>query len=181
MATSRPPTIEDLAEIDEPGRYDLIRGQLMRMPPAGGEHGRIAMALGARIYNFANERALGTVYGAETGFILDREAGTVLAPDVAFVRTDRLPPADAQSGFVPVVPDLVVEIVSPSDRLSQVQDKVLAYLEAGVELIWVVDPRRHTVTVYHPDRSARLLLAEDTLSGDTTLPGFETPVADVFA
>ena len=120
MATTRPLTVEDLADIDEPGRFDLIRGELIRMPPAGGEHGRIAMALGARLYNFVQEHRLGTVYAAETGFILDGSAGTVLAPDVAFILSSRLPEGDVQSGFVPHVPDLAIEIVSPPDRLSHV-------------------------------------------------------------
>ncbi len=180
MATTRPLTVEDLAEIDEPGRFDLIRGELIRMPPAGGEHGRIAVVIAARLYNFITDRALGTVYGAETGFILDEQAATVLAPDVAFIRASRLPAGDVQSGFVPIVPDLVVEIVSPSDRLSQVQDKVLAYLEYGVGLVWVVDPRRRTVTVYHPDRTARLLLEDEALIGEDVLPGFEAAVTEIF-
>jgi Uma2 family endonuclease len=180
MATTRPLTVEDLAEIDEPGRFDLIRGELIRMPPAGGEHGRIAVALGARLYNFVTDRALGTVFGAETGFILDKQAATVLAPDIAFIRASRLPAGEVQSGFVPIVPDLVVEIVSPSDRLTQVQDKVLAYLEYGVGLVWVVDSRRRTVTVYHPDRTARVLLEDDLLTGEDILPGFEVRISAVF-
>ena len=180
MATARSFTAADLAQFDEPGKHDLIRGELISMPPAGGEHGRVALALGARIYAFVQDQNLGAAYAAETGFILDSEAETVLAPDVAFVRSERLAGLDDVSGFLPLAPDLAVEIVSPFDRATQVLDKVLTYLEYGVEAIWVVDPQRRSVTVYGLDRSARLLVEGELLSGGSVLPGFELAVADLF-
>ncbi len=181
MTTAPTFTVADLAQLSEPGRHDLIRGELVSIPPAGGEHGRIALTLGARLHMFVQEHSLGTTYAAETGFSLDAEAATVLAPDVAYVRSDRLEGLEDVSGFLPLAPDLVAEVVSPYDRASIVQDKVLTYLEDGVELVLVVDPQRRSVTAYGRDRSARLLVEGETLSGGDVLPGFELAIADLFS
>ena len=180
MAATRPFTAADLAQLDDPGRHDLIRGELISMPPAGGDHGQFALALGARVYAFVRDHGLGRTYAAETGFILDQGARTVLAPDVAYVRSERVASIEDTSGFLPIAPDLAVEIISPFDRASMIQDKVLTYLEHGVQAVWVVDPRRRTVTVYGPDRSAQLLVEGEMLSGGDVLPGFELTISDIF-
>ncbi len=112
-----------LAELPDDGyRYDLIRGALRRMPPAGFEHGYIAAEIGARLRTYAREQGLGPVVAAETGFVIGRDPDTVLAPDAAFVRSDRLPPPEQRKGFLELAPDLVVEVVSPSDRASEVTE-----------------------------------------------------------
>ena len=180
MATTQTMTIDEFAAIDEPGRFDLIQGEVLRMPPAGGAHGAMAFELGRIVGNFVVERQLGQVYAAETGFIIDLDNRTVLAPDVAFVAADRVPPMEEQRGFVPVLPDLAVEIVSPSDRMVNVNAKVGEYLDAGVRLVWVVEPTRKTVTAYHADRSARLLIVGDTLDAGDVLPGFSLPLTELF-
>jgi Uma2 family endonuclease len=173
-------TIDEFAEISAPGRFDLIDGKVLQMPPAGGEHGEVAAEIGRLIGNFVVEHKLGRFYAAETGFILSESSQTVLAPDVAFVRASRVPPRDARRGFVPVVPDLVVEVISPSDRVTDVNDKIAAYLDAGVRMVWSVEPVRQRLTVYTPDRHARLLVAEDTLDGGEVLPGFRLPITSIF-
>lgn len=180
MATVQTMTIEEFADISEPGRFDLIKGELLRMPPAGGEHGEVAGELARVIGNFVVENDLGRFYAAETGFILDAESSTVLAPDVAFVQASRVPPRERRRGFVPVVPDLVVEVVSPSDRVTEVNDKVNTYLDSGVRMVWAVEPIRQRITVYTPDRRARLLNSDDVLEGGDVLPGFSLPLADIF-
>ena len=180
MATIQTMTIEEFATISEPGRFDLINGEVLQMPPAGGEHGEVAGEIGRLIGNFVAERQLGRCYAAETGFILDAESQTVLAPDVAFVQKSKIPPRSERRGFVPVVPDLVVEVVSPSNRVGDVNDKIAAYLDAGVQLVWLVEPVRRRVTAYTPDRTARLLIDGDTLDGGDVLPGFSLPLAEIF-
>ena len=140
------------------------------MPPARGEHGALGMEIAWRIKTFVVERGLGKVYGAETGFTLRRDADTVLAPDVAFVRTDRLPPPGQRRGFMAVAPDLVVETVSPSDRSAHVTTKVLAYLEAGGRLVWVIEQTRRSITAWTSDRRARALLGSEVLDGGDVLP-----------
>lgn len=181
MATTKLMSADDLWQLDdEPGRFDLIRGELIRMPPPGYRHGIVGMRIARSIGNFVHERDLGEVPAAETGFLLARDPDVVLAPDVAFVRFDRLPPDDEQDGYLALAPDLVVEIVSPSDRSRQVSDKVMEYLDAGVPLVWVVEPRRKIVTVYTADRRAQILTAGDELEGGDVLPGFGLPVAEIF-
>ncbi|MEZ4521335.1 MAG: Uma2 family endonuclease [Thermomicrobiales bacterium] len=173
-------SIEEFAEISEPGRFDLIRGELVNMPPAGGIHGEVAFEIGRLIGNFVVEHKLGRCYAAETGFVLNEEDATVLAPDVAFLEASHVPPRDERHRFVPAVPDLVVEVVSPSDRIIDVNDKVTTYLDAGVRLAWVVEPVRQRVTVYTSDRRARLLIEGESLDGGDVLPGFQLPLADIF-
>jgi len=181
MATTRLTTIQDLAQLgDEPGRYDLIRGELIHMSPAGARHGEIAMRVGYKLAAYADEQAAGVVYAAETGFVLARDPDVLLAPDVAFVRQGRLPHDDELDGFLEIAPDLVVEIVSPSDRLRDVSDKVMEYLNAGVGLVWVVEPRRKLVNVYLPDRTSRILTGDDELDGGDVLPGFRLALPEIF-
>lgn len=175
-------TADELFAMPEDGhRYDLIRGRLYRMPAAGGRHGEIEMELGAEIRNHAKARGLGRTYGAETGFLLARDPDTVLAPDVAFVRADRLPPPEARIGFMAVAPDLVVEVVSPSNSEAEIADKVRLYLDAGVRLALVVRPRARTITIHAPGRPPRVLRAEDEFDGGDVLPGFRLRVGDIFA
>lgn len=181
MATTRLMTIEDLIELeDTPGRYDLIRGELVRMPPAQTEHVDFAAAVVARLYLHAYENKAGRVYTAEPGFVLARDPDVLVAPDAAFVRRDRLPPPGQRSGFFRLVPDIVLEVVSPSDRQRDVSNKVGEYLDAGASLVWVVEPNRRQVVVYSSDRTARILTVDDYLDGGDVLPGFQMPVAEIF-
>ena len=143
-------TAEELFELPDDGlRRGARRGELHTMTPAGAEHGRVALQIGARILGHAELHALGETYAAETGFVLRRGPDTVRAPDVAFVATDRLPPSP-EPGFGRSVPDLVVEVVSPWDRASEVSSKAEAWLDAGVRLVWVVDPQARLAAVHHP-------------------------------
>lgn len=181
--THKRPTIEtaDALETMEPDgyRYDLIRGVLHQMSPAGARHGELSAELARHLANFVAAGRIGKVYGAETGFRLADD--TVLGPDVAFVAMERLPPLEERDGFLRLAPDLAVEIVSPWDRARYVNDKVMEYLDAGVRLVWVVEPKRRTVTAYGADRIARVLRESDTLEGGDVLPGFRLPLLDLFA
>ena len=181
MTTTRHYTIDDVAAIEEPGRYDLIRGALIRMPPAGGNHGIYGMSLGALLWNWARETRAGIVFSADTGFVLSRDPDVLLSPDAAFVSMDRLPPEHERTSFMPIAPDVAVEIVSPPDRSSDVDAKVAEYLRAGTRLVLVVQPRMRSIAVWTPDLRARVYgEAEEVDLGDV-LPGFRLRVADVFA
>jgi len=172
--------IADLERASASGeRYELMRGELRRMAPAGGEHGEVGTEFVFHLRAHVG-RVLGRVYNADTGFILARSPDTVLAPDAAFVRADRLPAPSDRRGFLPVVPDLVVEVVSPWDRPRDVEEKVALYLQSGVRLVWLVHPARRTVTVYAPNAEPRVLGPADTLDGGDVLPGFRLPVAALF-
>lgn len=181
MTSARIYTAKDLEELPDDGnRYDLIKGELICMAPAGGEHGLVAHEIGRQLGNFIFDRELGRVFGAETGFKLSTDPEVILAPDAAFIRTARLPAREAMRGFMPIAPDLVVEVVSPHDRYSDVRLKIDTYLEYGVRLVWVLEPRRRTVTIHRPNGTTTVLAGKDALDGEDVLPGFQVSVAALF-
>ena len=165
----------DISARDE-NRYELIHGKVRTMPPAGDLHGDLAMGLGGWMRVHADQNDLGKVFAAETGFFLKMNPDTVRAPDTGFVRKDRLPLRLAGKYF-PGAPDLAVEVVSPNDRADEVQDKVQDWLSHGTQLVWVVEPKTRTVTIYRPDGTANVLQATDTLDGEDVLPGFRFPLS----
>ncbi len=172
-------TPDDLLRMPDGERFELVRGELRPMNPTNFAHFRIRGNVEWPIATFVRERALGVV-GSEGGFELE-VGSTLLAPDVAFVRADRVPPPDQQQGWTPLAPDFVAEVLSPSNTAQQTNERVLLYLSVGVRLVWIVDPRHETVTVHWPDRTARIFVVGETLDGGDVLPGFTLPVADVFA
>lgn len=162
-------------------RLELVEGELVIMSPAGGSHGAVAMRWGARILEFVEQHDLGYVTAAETGFILHRSADgkdVVRAPDAAFIAKDRLP-GGLPDGFVPLAPDLVVEVVSPTDTAEDIQAKIADYLKYGVRLIWFGYPRSKTVTV-QTESGALIKRIGDVLDGGDVLPGFSLPVSVIF-
>ncbi len=172
-------TIEEFAAISEAGRFDLIRGELLETSPTGIRHGVYASRIAAALSIAAAPDDSGETPIAETGYVLNTDPPVVLCPDASFVRREKTPDS-LPEGFFPGAPDIAVEVVSPSDRVADITAKVTEYLEAGTRLVWVVEPRRRTVTVYHEDRSARLLLESDNLDGGVVLPGFQVPLTDIF-
>ncbi|HET8524001.1 MAG TPA: Uma2 family endonuclease [Thermomicrobiales bacterium] len=181
MVTTKLTTADELAEFPDDGyRYELIGGEVQRMAPAGGVHGEIGQELGWRLGAHVSSNDLGRVYLAETGFFLAENPDIVLAPDIAFLRSDRLPPREDRFGFIRVPPDLVVEVVSPHDRASDIAAKVALYLSLGVRAVWVIEPRLQTVTLYEVDHRPRILVSGDTLDGGEIVPDFHVAVADLF-
>jgi Uma2 family endonuclease len=179
MATTKLMTAEEFARITEIGRFDLIDGELISMSPAGGYQGEVASQFVAALVEHSR-RQPGKVYTAEASFILQRDPDVVLAPDAAFVRASRLPPLAERLGFLPVAPDLAVEIVSPSDRMTAVRRKISTYLMLGTPLVVMVEPRHRRVTLFRPGREPRVLHEGDMIDGDDILPGFQLPVAKLF-
>ncbi len=167
-------TLEEFLESDLEG-YEYIKGELIPMPPTSVEHGDISMNLVSPLYLYVRDNHLGRVYVPDTGF---RVGERVLIPDIAFISTDRIP--DDKSKAFPVPPDLAVEVVSPSDTLLRVEEKVFAYLEAGTQLVWVIKPRSKTVNVYRSETDITLLTRNDTLSGEEVVEGFSCKVAELF-
>ena len=182
MATTRLTTVEELERDGTPeGRYELIDGELVEISPSGGNSSSVGATVLVYLDNHVRPRRLGKLYNAEGGFVLFPGRDVVRAADVAFVRADRLPPPPERRGFLRLAPDLVVEVISPSDRMSEVLDKVGMWLEAGVRLLWLVDPRVRTVTVYEPGRAPRVVGVGNELVGEPVLPGFRLALADLFA
>lgn len=178
---SRRLTLEQFQRLPDDGyRYDLVDGWLVREPPAGFEHGDLAMELGSRLREFVRERELGRVVAAETGFVLREEPVRVRGPDVAFVAGHRLPPAAERRGFLRLAPDLAVEVVSPSNTWAEVAAKVRDYLEAGTRLVWIVEPKSRSVTVHRPGAAPRVIDGAGTLDGEDVLPGFRVELESLF-
>ena len=175
-------TAEELFRMRDDGwRHALVRGELQKMTPAGFRHGTVIMNVAVPLGHHVKTRRLGVVCGAETGFVLARRPDTVLAPDIAFVRQERIAAAGQPVAFWEGAPDLVVEVTSPGDTRLEVTRKVTAWLSAGTRIVWVVDPGHATVTIHEPGAPPRLLAASDLLDGAPLLPAFRVPVADIFA
>jgi len=173
-------TAEQLADrLDEFGRCELIRGEVVPVHAAFGEHGEIVINITVPVGSYVHQNQLGKVYAAETGFTQERTPDTVRAPDVAFIRQDRVPPPPRR--FMEVAPDLIVEVVSSNARASEVSEKVQQWFNFGCRLVWLADPRSRTVTAYHPDGSARVHHENETLAGGDAVPGFTLSVREVFA
>ncbi len=181
MATTQLITADDLFVCGTSAEScELVEGVRRPMVPTGGEHGEIVAELAFALQSFVRVRGLGRVYFSDTGFVLATDPDTVLTPDVAFVSASRVPPKAQRVGFLHLAPDLVVEVVSPSDRSSEVQAKVTRYLQAGVALVWVIEPRRHLVTIHTSNNPPVERGENDTLDGGEVLPGFQLAVRDLF-
>lgn len=182
MATTRVYTAEDLEAMGSAYElYELYDGVLTETEKMGGRHGEFQVEISSPLNVHVRANRLGRVYPSDTHFILARNPDRVVMPDVAFVRADRLPTEEARERFMPLAPDLAVEVVSPSDRMVDVLAKIALYQQAGVQLIWLVQPRAQAVTVYALGREPRTLREGETLDGGDVVPGFRLPVANIFA
>jgi len=180
--TVRPITAEELLRMPDDGfRYELVRGELRRMAPAGHVHGRVAINVTMSLGEHVSENNLGAVYAAETGFKLAANPDVVRAPDVAFVRRERVEEVGDTEGYWPGAPDLAVEVISPSDSYADVEEKVFDWLNAGTRMVIAINPRTRTVTVYRSLTDIIVLTENDVLDGGDVVPGWRMPVKDVFA
>ena len=174
-------TAEALLQRPDDGfRYELIRGELRKMSPAGHQHGKIAAILTASLFHHVIHHDLGVVYAAETGFKLGSNPDHVRAPDVAFVRRERAGQAGNLEGYWPGAPDLAIEVISPGDSYTEVEDKVFDWLNAGTRLVIVINPRRHVATVYRSLTDITMLSENDVLDGGDVVPGWSIPVREIF-
>ncbi len=175
-------TADQLLRMPDDGfRYELVKGNLRKMTPSGFNHGKIVAALTAPVTVYVKANALGVVVGAETGFQVAGGPDTVLAPDMAFVRQERVIELGVTDQFWPGAPDLVAEVLSPSDRSAQAKQKVAAWLGGGVGMVWVVDPTRRVVQVHRSEAPVLILTEKDELDGQDVTPGFKYSVSEVFA
>lgn len=174
-------TAEELLQLSsEGGRYSLIAGELRTMSPSGEEHGGLAALFTIYLNVYVLAQRLGRVFAAETGFLLATDPDTVLAPDVAFVRAEVLGSASG-GGYRRGAPDLAVEIVSPHDRYTEVEEKVALWLTHGARMVIVVNPRRQMLAVHRSAVRVRHLTIEDVLDGEDVVPGWMLAVRDLFA
>jgi Uma2 family endonuclease len=163
---------------DDSVQIELDEGELITMAPAGDDHSFVEVALISLLHQFVKGRKLGRVFSGDAGFRLNDD--TVRSPDVAFVRSSRLPRVRS-AGFIDGPPDLAVEILSPSNSFRQMTRKVRQYFAAGCHTVWVVHPDRKEVEVFEATGADRTLTVEDLLEAPELLPGFSVPVAELFA
>lgn len=160
-------------------RYELNDGVLVVMSPPGDIHGRQQAQIVRYLASEAEDRGLGQVR-AEVCVILRRGPDRVVAPDAAFLLAESLPVRRSKEGYLETIPEIVVEIRSKNDTTNEVRAKKDEYFDAGVQVVWVLDPDEKTVTTHRPGRPPQVFTTADTLT-DVLLPGFAVPVDRLFA
>lgn len=181
-ATAKLITAEEFFRMPAPpdgSLQELVRGRVETMPPPSTYHGVCCMRIGRRLDAFVDANNLGWVASNDSGFVTERDPDTVRGPGLSFWTRDRLPQLPTE-GYVAVVPDLVVEVLSPHDFFARFQRKLLHYLHHKVRLIWVLMPEDRSVSVYRPGCEPVLLSNSDELTGDDVLPGFRCRVNELF-
>jgi len=171
-------TAEELSNLeDDSHRHQLIKGELLTMPPPKPVRGRVTANLTILLGVHAKANRLGDVH-TESGFKLESDPDTVLGPDVSFISQDRVDRAD--DSYYDGPPDLAVEVLSPGDRRGWVERKLTLWLETGTRSVWLVNPRRRTVEVVSSMSNRRTLHETDELVDDT-IPGFRVQVSEIFS
>jgi Uma2 family endonuclease len=174
-------TADQLIRLPRDGRrHELVRGELRTMPPSGFEHGDVTSKTDTSLRSYVEGRELGQVVAGDVGFQLANDPDTVRAPDVAFVRAEKLAEVGRPRGYWPGAPDLAVEVVSPNDLYTEVDEKVAEWLQYGARMVLVVNPRRRTVAVHRPGQPVRVLAEDETLDGEDVVPGWSLGVRDLF-
>jgi len=179
MSTTKTITDEQLMRLPRDGnKYELVDGEI-RVSPTGNRHGVVIVLLGALLVSFVKPRRLGHVIAGDAGFRLPGK--NIRCPDVSFVASGRFPDDKVPDDFGDLAPDLAVEVLSPHDRPRHVLDKVGEYLEAGVRLVWVIDPRHGRAVVYRSLSDVREVGADDALDGEDVIPGFRCALHDILS
>ncbi|MBI5564723.1 MAG: Uma2 family endonuclease [Chloroflexi bacterium] len=172
-------TGEDLAQLPDADLFELIDGRLTPMTPTGQEHGEVEFSIGAELRAFVRAHKLGRVSGGEVGIYVRRDPDTIRAADVLFISNERYARKQSAS-FLDVAPELIVEVLSPTESWSEVTQKMKEYFAIGVRVIWIVDLAVRTVYAYRSLSDVREFTAQDELIEEQVLPGFAVKVAALF-
>jgi Uma2 family endonuclease len=175
-------TADEFAQLPNPidgSKQELVRGEVITMPPPGFIHGIVQLSIGMLLKIFATQHKLGRVT-VESGTVTENDPDSVRGPDVAFWSFERLPADQTPEVYPNVAADLCVEVKSPSNTPAKTTRKVREYFKSGVRLVWLVDPEERTVTVYRAPGDGRVLWEDATITGEDVLPGFTCPLAEFF-
>jgi Uma2 family endonuclease len=161
-------------------RYELVNGELVEMGNSGAKHGYVAILLSAALFHCVSTQKLGALMDSSTAFVM--KSGNKRSPDISFMAKERLQGLDElPDGFLEGAPDLAIEILSPSNTVEEIHDKLVEYFESGARLVWVIHPKEHYVLVYRSSvQPDRLLKSTDMLDGEDIIPGFTLPVSNLF-
>lgn len=159
-------------------RYELVKGELLTMSPGGEEHGAVIINLALPLAQHVKSHSLGRVYAAETGFKLESDPDTVLAPDIAFIKAERL--GTLSKSYRVGAPDLAVEVISPGESKNKIEKKTTRWLQGGALAVWLVNPQTRTVSVCRLNTETKLLSEKDVLIDDDIVPGFSCAVSEIF-
>ena len=171
-------TVEDLLNMPEDGqKYELVDGEIV-VSPTGLKHSKISIKIARILATFLDQHPTGELLGSDLGIWLAN--GNLRSPDLTFVRNEKLPPEEDQDKFAEFVPDLAVEVLSPSDRPKFVAAKIGEFLENGVPIVWLVNPALKTVTAYRSLSDIKVYSGEDVIHAEPVLPGFSCPVSRFF-
>ena len=170
---------EELLAMPNVESAELIKGEIVHKMPTGHLHGLLEVLIAALLFNHVHPRKIGHVLGGEVGLYTHRNPDTVRAADVAFISNERYQRVRSSS-FLDVAPELIVEIMSPDDRWSEIHKKLTEYFAANVVLIWIVDPKLEQIHVYRSLDDVIRLTKDDNLTGDTVLPEFSVPLTEIF-
>jgi len=174
-------TDEAFMALPEDGhRYELVHGELVDVGNSGMEHGYIASNLIIFLGGLVRSQKLGVICDSSTAFTM--QTGNKRSPDVSFIAKERLQGVKRlPKGYFQGSPDLAVEILSPSNTVEEIHDKIVEFFENGTRLVWVIHPDERYVLVYHSPSPDRLLRLTDSLDGEDVVPGFVLAVAELFA
>jgi len=178
MSPSRTITDEELLQLPKDGcKYEVVDGELVVSPGAGVPHEKLVIRLAVRLGAYVEAQRLGDVLGSSTMYVLP--SGNKRCPDLSFVAKGRLDAPGISQVFPELAPDLAVEVVSPSDSPQRVLDKVGEYLEAGVRLVWVIDPQHRRAVIHRALSSAEQINSEGVLDGEDVIPGFHCRLSEI--
>jgi Uma2 family endonuclease len=173
-------TDEEFMALPDGDRYELVNGELIIVGNSGMEHGNLGAFLCGLLEIYARRNKLGSTFDSSTAFTM--KTGNKRSPDISFVAKDRLKGLKKlPKGFFQGAPDLAVEIISPSNTFDEIHTKIVEYFDSGSKLVWVIHPDEESVLVYHKPQPDKLLQRTDSLDGETIIPGFTVPVAELFA
>lgn len=174
-----PLTGDELFAMGDVGRSELVKGELILMSPTGHPHDYYEGNFFAALHTFVRPEKLGRVLVGEVGIYTARNPDTVRGADVVFISNERMAQVQSAS-YLDVAPELVVEILSPDDRWSEIQDKLAEYFNIGVQMVWVANPKQQQVHVYRSLTEMEIVNVDEVLTGGDLLSGFSVSVAELF-
>ena len=175
-------TAEEFALLPSPedgSQQELVNGVVVTMPPPSNYHALCCNEVAFQLNVHVRSQKLGHIAINDGGVLVSRKPDTVRGPDIACWSRERMPDPP-RKGYAEIAPDLVVEVLSPSDVFTQSLRKVQQYLRAGTREVWVAVPEDRSITVFRPGQEQIILSNGETLTGGEVLPGFSCLVADLF-